>query len=124
MATAIDDYLELSTRASNCLRALNVTTIEELLALDLTKCLKETVNFGRRTFYELEAEVFRLKNPPVYHEYDVYTLRVTAEEAQSTAVRKAMTTIGKEMIRMGYQANLTIRREQKPHYEEITITKK
>lgn len=124
MPTDFIDQLEVSVRAGNFLKQAGVTTMEEFIALDLDKHLKETDNFGRRTYNELKEQIAQLVNPPVWRRHEIFTLQVDAEQGdQAVAVQKALTTIGREMRRLGYAATLSVDRSGPGlAYEEISTT--
>ncbi len=72
------DELELSVRSSNCLRAANITTLEELVCKSESEMLKYR-NFGRKSLNELNGILSELG---LHFGMDIEQYRIPEEENQ------------------------------------------
>ena len=54
------DTLDISVRAANVLRYLDITTVEQLLTQSSERDLMKTPNFGRKSLNEIKAELEKL----------------------------------------------------------------
>jgi DNA-directed RNA polymerase subunit alpha len=76
------DELELSVRSSNCLRAANITTLEDLVRRSESEMLKYR-NFGRKSLNELNGILSELG---LHFGMDVEKYRTIEEQAQPAEV--------------------------------------
>jgi DNA-directed RNA polymerase subunit alpha len=76
------DELELSVRSSNCLRAANITTLEDLVRRSESEMLKYR-NFGRKSLNELNGILSELG---LHFGMDVEKYKIAEEQAQPAEV--------------------------------------